>query len=187
MIDSLVTILKGNPRQVEEKFLPICQKSGADIKFESIQGMYRGKSITILPDISNTNVELNPNIGVTFRYSGDREITVKLEEEFTSKNGVKSKKRQIQVHAWKWDNNSEVESEVRNVLGIDKAMVVATNGGIDLNGVKDSLKTQNQEGGINFHIDQTMLQQLQNAPGLSIGNIIIQPLNSLPEFLGSNN
>jgi hypothetical protein len=29
-----------------------------------------------------------------------------------------------------------------------------------------------------------MLQQLQNAPGFTIGSIAIQPLNSLPEFLG---
>ncbi len=59
-------------------------------------------------------------------------------------------------------------------------------GGINFNSDKMNLQLQNAGQEIKFHVDPAMLQQLQNAPGFTIGSIIIQPLKSLPEFLGLN-
>jgi len=47
-----------------------------------------------------------------------------------------------------------------------------------------NLQTQNSGGGIKFHIDQAMLQQLQNAPGFVPVIINIQPMRDLRGFLG---
>jgi hypothetical protein len=62
----------------------------------------------------------------------------------------------------------------------------AENGGIDFNADKINLQVQNNGGEIKFHIDPAMLAQLQNAPGFVPVIIHIQPLKSLPEFLGLN-
>ena len=69
----------------------------------------------------------------------------------------------------------------------DKAMKVGSNtGGIDLTSDK-ALSVQNNGQGIKFHLEPAQLQQLQNAPGFVPVIINIQPLKSLPEFLGRLN
>ena len=73
-------------------------------------------------------------------------------------------------------------------------------GGIDFNSDKINLQVKmdsellrvsgmrtrlrGNDNGIKFHIDPAMLQRLQNAPGFVPVIINIQPLKSLPEFLG---
>jgi len=75
-------------------------------------------------------------------------------------------------------------------LTSDPAMITATTspvsptGGIDLTLSNFNMQIKNSGIGIQFHVDQAMLQELKNAPGLTIGNLTIKPLNSLPEFLG---
>ena len=59
-------------------------------------------------------------------------------------------------------------------------------GGIDLTPSNMNLQTQNNGGGIKFHLDPAMLQQLQNAPGFVPVIINIQPMTDLREFLGLN-
>jgi hypothetical protein len=60
-------------------------------------------------------------------------------------------------------------------------------GGIDFNPDKMNLQVRNgTAGGIKFHFDAAMLEELRNAPGFVPVIISIQPLKSLPEFLGLN-
>ncbi len=66
----------------------------------------------------------------------------------------------------------------------DAAMLTAEKGGIDLTPARMDLVTHNSFGAIKFHLDPVMLQELQNAKGLVPVIINIQPLKSLPEFLG---
>jgi len=61
---------------------------------------------------------------------------------------------------------------------------ISTPGGIDLNAVNRNLLVQNSSSEIKFHMDAAMLQQFQNASGLTVGSITIQPLKSLSGFLG---
>jgi len=63
---------------------------------------------------------------------------------------------------------------------------VSPTGGIDLTPANMNLQTRNSNGEIKFHIDPAMLQQLQNAPGFTVGSITIQPLKSLVAFLALN-
>ena len=67
------------------------------------------------------------------------------------------------------------------VLGLDHTQTVT--GGIDLTSDK-ALIVRNSGQGIQFHIDPVQLRQLENAPGLLIGSMTIQPLKSLSVFLG---
>jgi len=57
-------------------------------------------------------------------------------------------------------------------------------GGIDLTPSQMHLQTLNAGQGIKFHLNPAMLQRLQNAPGFTPVVININPLKSLPEFLG---
>ncbi len=73
-------------------------------------------------------------------------------------------------------------------------------GGIDLTPAKMNLETKmdsrlrgndnggggNDSEGIKFHLDPAMLEQLRNAPGFVPVIINVQPLKSLPNFLGLN-
>jgi len=59
-------------------------------------------------------------------------------------------------------------------------------GGIDLTPANRVLQTQNAGEGIKFHLDQAQFAQLQNSDGLMVGEVSIQALKSLPEFLGIN-
>jgi L-amino acid N-acyltransferase YncA len=60
-------------------------------------------------------------------------------------------------------------------------------GGIDLTAANGYLQTQNNGNGeIKFHLNPAQFAQLQNAPGFTPVIINIQPLKSLPEFLGLN-
>jgi len=80
----------------------------------------------------------------------------------------------------------------------DHAMAQEQNGGIDLTSVKVDSRLPRLGGGlrgndngrdgqgIKFHIDPAQFQELQNAPGFTPVIINIQPLKSLPEFLGLN-
>ena len=62
-----------------------------------------------------------------------------------------------------------------------------THGGIDLNTSNGMQWEINKDGqGVEMNIDPAMLAQLQNAPGFVPVIISIQPLKSLPEFLGLN-
>ncbi len=65
----------------------------------------------------------------------------------------------------------------------DTAM--SSRGGIDLTTDK-ALTVQNNGHGIKFHIDPTMLQQLQNAPGFVPVIISVQPMTNLKLWLGLN-
>jgi len=74
--------------------------------------------------------------------------------------------------------------------GKDAAM--AEKGGIDFNSNKMNLQVKtgsptktfgDDNGGIKFHLDPALLQQLQNAPGFVPVIINIQPLKSLSDFL----
>ena len=64
----------------------------------------------------------------------------------------------------------------------DKAMTHT--GGIDLTPANEILQSQNNGIGIKFHMDAAMLKRLQGAPGFTVGEITIQPLKSLPVWLG---
>jgi hypothetical protein len=66
----------------------------------------------------------------------------------------------------------------------DQAMA-ALKGGIDLTSEK-AMTVKNDGQGIRFHLDPARLAQLQNAAGFTVdrASIIIQPLGSLPAFLG---
>ncbi|NTV29597.1 MAG: hypothetical protein HGA80_05910 [Candidatus Omnitrophica bacterium] len=65
---------------------------------------------------------------------------------------------------------------------VDNAMVP---GGIDLNAGKIDLKTQSAGGdGIEFRLDPALLKQVEEAPGMTPVIIGIQPIESLPMFLG---
>ena len=69
--------------------------------------------------------------------------------------------------------------------GFDQAQLGAK-GGIDLTPAKMNLQTKvdgNDSGGIKYHLDPAMLQQLQNAPGFVPVIINIQPLKDLRTFL----
>jgi hypothetical protein len=59
-------------------------------------------------------------------------------------------------------------------------------GGIDLTAGQMPLKIRNSGPGIKFHLDPTLVQQLQNAPGFLPVIINIQPLKDLSVFLGLN-
>jgi hypothetical protein len=65
----------------------------------------------------------------------------------------------------------------------DRSMDVQK-GGIDLTPANMNLQTQNKNGEIKFHLDLAMRQQLQNATGFVPVIIHVEPLKSLPEFLG---
>ena len=73
----------------------------------------------------------------------------------------------------------------RFTMDLDQAMSANT-GGIDLTPANMHLQIQNASKGIKFQVDPAMLRQLQNAPGFVPVIINIQPLKSLPEFLGLN-
>ncbi len=79
---------------------------------------------------------------------------------------------------------AQASDVIKNVI-TSKARLNNT-GGIDFNADKVSrvMTVQNGGGEIKFHIDPAMLAQLQNAPGFVPVIISIQPLKSLPEFLG---
>ena len=64
------------------------------------------------------------------------------------------------------------------------ASMKAQKGGIDLTADRMALDVQNSGDGIEFHMDPAMLRQLQNLSGFSPVIINIQPLDSLPNFLG---
>ena len=57
-------------------------------------------------------------------------------------------------------------------------------GGIDFTAHKIPLETHNNGREIKFKIDRAMLQQLQDLPGFIPQIIDVQPLQSLPAFLG---
>ena len=65
--------------------------------------------------------------------------------------------------------------------------MAAEKGGVDFTANKTPLEIQNAGEGIKFNIDPAMLKQLQDAPGFMPVIISIQPLKSLPEFLGLTN
>jgi hypothetical protein len=76
---------------------------------------------------------------------------------------------------------------VDHAMGTKIQKILNSNkGGIDLTPANMNLQTQNNGDGIKFHLDPAMLKQLQNAPGFVPVIINIQPLKSLPEFLGLN-
>ena len=81
-------------------------------------------------------------------------------------------------------NSVDWEFKLGMVKEIKKNSAMLERGGIDFNADKINLQIQNAGEGIKFHIDPAMLKQLQNAPGFVPVIINIQPLKSLPEFLG---
>jgi len=76
------------------------------------------------------------------------------------------------------------EDNAMAVLIINNSRQHLENGGIDLTPANMNLQIRNSNGEIKFHLDPAMLKQLQNAPGFVPVIINIQPLKSLPEFLG---
>jgi len=83
-----------------------------------------------------------------------------------------------------WEGLAEVDKTW------DKSRAMLANGGIDLTRSHMNIQTKvdspfrGNDKGIHYHIDPAMLQQLQDAPGFTIGSITIKPLKSLPEFFG---
>ena len=78
---------------------------------------------------------------------------------------------------------------------VDQTVKTRAPGGIDFKSDKvdsafavkmDSRLRGNDNAGIKFNIDPTMLEQLQNAPGFVPVIINIQPMNDLSGFLGLN-
>jgi hypothetical protein len=65
-----------------------------------------------------------------------------------------------------------------------RAMAAAPKGGIDFTPASMTLQTKTNRGEIKFHMDPTMLKQLQNTPGFVPVIISIRPLKSLTSFLG---
>jgi hypothetical protein len=74
------------------------------------------------------------------------------------------------------------EQSAAMASGVDNA--ITKKGGIDLTPANMNLQTKNAGSEIKFHMDPTVLKQLQNAPGFVPVIINIQPLKSLQEFLG---
>jgi len=62
-----------------------------------------------------------------------------------------------------------------------------TPGGIDLTPAHMNLQTQNLGGRIKFHMDTSMLKQLQDASGFEPVIVSIQPMVNLKIFLGLKN
>jgi hypothetical protein len=60
----------------------------------------------------------------------------------------------------------------------------AMNGGIDLTKASTPLDVHNEGGVINFNINPALIEQIIKAPGLTPHVFAIDPLQSLPEFLG---
>lgn len=73
---------------------------------------------------------------------------------------------------------------IPNKAGTSDRAIIVKNGGIDLAHANTYLQTKNAGQGIKFHLDPAMLAQLQKASGFTPVIINIQPLNSLPAFLG---
>jgi len=109
------------------------------------------------------------------------------------------------VKVWRWNTERVVEQPENQALTgmVDMKMQAGPNramngrekrGGIDLTSLawngqrpgqaKQFLQTQNSGGEIRFHVDQAMLQQLQESPGFEARVISIEPMNNLREFLG---
>jgi ubiquinone/menaquinone biosynthesis C-methylase UbiE len=57
-------------------------------------------------------------------------------------------------------------------------------GGIDLNAADSTLQVNATGQAMKFHIDPAMLERVENAPGLTPVILNIEPLDSLPAFLG---
>jgi len=66
--------------------------------------------------------------------------------------------------------------------GLDQAMT--NKGGIDLNPVDKTLSVGNAGETMKFNIDPALLERVKNAPGLTPVILNIEPLESLPAFLG---
>ena len=88
------------------------------------------------------------------------------------------------------DSKEDIEEEWGKAAmgGVKKdgAMMnsVQTNGGIDLTPADRILQSQNSGIGIKFHINAAQLARYQEAPGFTVEDITIQPLKSLPIWLG---
>jgi len=79
---------------------------------------------------------------------------------------------------------SDFAMNSRLKLGSQSFKVKNVTGGIDLTSAKMNLETQNAGQRIKFHLDPALLAQLKNIPGFIPVVTNIQPLKSLPEFLG---
>ncbi len=145
-------------------------------------------------------------------YNGRRDIMFKLarnsqplaswdilSRELTNKESAQWKTTRILQDSWRRlglsreemnvaQNNASSNRQTSPLMGnpLDSNGDKAIKGGIDLTPANMNLQTRNSNGEIKFHMDPAMLQQLQNAPGFVPVIINIQPLKSLPEFLGLN-
>jgi hypothetical protein len=68
---------------------------------------------------------------------------------------------------------------------LDQAMSESP-GGIDLNAVEKDLRVRAEGEGMKFNIDPAMLREYQTAPGFVPVIMNIEPLESLPKFLGAS-
>ena len=59
-------------------------------------------------------------------------------------------------------------------------------GGINLSTTNKLVQAQGLGIGIKFHINQAQLALWQEAPGIAIRDVTIEPLKSLSAFLGSS-
>ena len=106
-----------------------------------------------------------------------------LEQKVREGEKAQEKKKQQEKEQEEQEQNRQDQQNIKNDGSKpDNAM----KGGIDLTPANMHLQTQNAGEGIKFYLDPAMLQQLQNAPGFVPVIISIQPLKSLPEFLGLN-
>jgi len=129
------------------------------------------------------------DIIVTGREMGDEDgdFWIRLFSENKIKSGEIKKgflKGRLDGKDWHYQKEEYTEDEDDS----DLADVATPNrGGIDLTHANMNLQVKKgiaSPFGIKFHLDPAMLAQLQNAPGFMPVIINIQPLKSLPDFLG---
>jgi len=77
------------------------------------------------------------------------------------------------------------EREISHLSSGDEAMLgVERKGGIDFNIDRMDLQVKNENGEIKFNLNPAQLEQLRQAPGFKPVILGIEPLESLPRFLG---
>jgi len=135
-----------------------------------------------LVKMANSYREHGVQIELVLKRVGSKERVFNMNsinEVFMS--GIKNENVRLRVFGADEQEVRKIEAEFKAIL--DQAMIMAKPGGIDFNSDKINLQIQNNVGGIKFHIDPAMLEQLKNTPGFVPVIINIQPMRDLKGFL----
>jgi len=127
-------------------------------------------------------------------YSVYLNLAIELENQNKLEEAIEAYKKVIAIDSKNLNARSSLRYVLKRLEDREKATEAGSGnlamtgqekrGGIDLTS-NQFLQTQNGPGGeIKFHIDPAMLAELQKSPGFEARVISIQPLESLPEFLG---